>query len=66
MMKKCVYDYENSCTCAEDDKCGCDYDNNMAHDVACFVAPHKARQVELKNLKSPVDNVSQNQKEPQC
>lgn len=34
-MKKCVYDYENSCTCAEDDKCGCDYDNNMAHDVVC-------------------------------
>ncbi len=34
-MKKCVYDYQNSCTCAEDDKCGCDFDNNMAHDVSC-------------------------------
>ncbi|MBO4295117.1 MAG: hypothetical protein J5896_06740 [Alphaproteobacteria bacterium] len=34
-MKKCIYDYKNSCTCAEDDKCGCDFDNNMAHDFAC-------------------------------
>ena len=34
-MKKCIYDYQNSCTCSEDDKCGCDYDNNMAHDFSC-------------------------------
>ena len=40
-MIKCVYDYENSCTCAEDDKCGCDYDNNMAHDVVCDLSLKK-------------------------
>lgn len=40
-MKKCVYDYENSCTCAEDDKCGCDYDNNMPHDVSCDLSIQK-------------------------
>ena len=40
-MEKCVYDYKNSCTCAEDDKCGCDYDNNMAHDFACDYEEHK-------------------------
>ena len=34
-MKKCVYDYQNSCTCAEDDKCGCTFDANMAHDFSC-------------------------------
>ena len=34
-MKKCVYNYQNSCTCAEDDKCGCDYDNNIPHDFSC-------------------------------
>ena len=49
-MKKCVYDYQNSCTCAEDDKCGCDYDNNMAHDVACEFE-------EQKNLKNHVQKI---------
>ena len=36
-MKKCVYDYQNICTCAEDDKCGCDFDNNMARGVSCEI-----------------------------
>ena len=35
MQRKCVYDYQHSCTCAEDDNCGCDYDNNMAGDFSC-------------------------------
>jgi len=65
-MKKCVYDYKNSCTCAEDDRCGCDYDNNMAHDVTCFIEPHKTLQQKLKSLKSPVDSTPQNQQEHQC
>ena len=55
-MKKCFYDYQNSCTCAEDDKCGCDYDNNMEHDVACeFEVPKN-----IKNSKQPVDSASEN------
>lgn len=66
MMKKCFYDYENSCTCAEDDKCGCDYDNNMAHDVACFIEPHKEQLAKLKSLKLPLDNAPRNRREPQC
>lgn len=65
-MKKCVYDYQNSCTCAEDDRCGCDYDNNMAHDVTCFIEPHKAQQTKLKDLKLLLDNKPQNQQEHQC
>lgn len=28
----CHYDYANKCDCAEDDKCGCDYPNNLPHD----------------------------------
>lgn len=51
-MKKCVYDYQNSCTCAEDDKCGCDFDNNMAHDVSCHFE-------DLKNPKQPSDTTPQ-------
>jgi len=35
MEKKCVYDYQNRCTCADDDNCGCTYDNNMAGDFSC-------------------------------
>ena len=60
-MKKCVYDYENSCTCAEDDKCGCDYDNNMAHDVACYFKMQK----KIKNSKQHVGDVPQNHQEYQ-
>ena len=26
------YDYADKCDCSEDDKCGCDYPNNMKHD----------------------------------
>ena len=36
-MKKCQYDYEKKCTCAEDDNCGCDYSNNMKHPIRCEV-----------------------------
>ena len=25
------YDYKNKCDCSEDDKCGCDFPNNMPH-----------------------------------
>ncbi len=28
----CRYDYANKCDCSEDDKCGCDYPNNIPHD----------------------------------
>ncbi len=49
-MKKCVYDYQNSCTCAEDDKCGCDYDRNMAHDFSCNFEEH--HMLEKQTLKS--------------
>ncbi len=36
--KDCKYDYENKCDCSEDDKCGCDYPNNMEHGYSkeCF------------------------------
>ena len=27
----CHYDYQNKCDCSEDDKCGCDYPNNIPH-----------------------------------
>jgi len=50
-MEKCVYDYQNSCTCAEDDKCGCDFDNNMAHDFACYFDKNMLNK--NKNLKQP-------------
>jgi peroxiredoxin (alkyl hydroperoxide reductase subunit C) len=37
-MKKdptaCRYDYANKCDCAEDDRCGCTYPNNMLHDFS--------------------------------
>ena len=34
----CRYDYYNKCDCAEDDRCGCDYPNNMPHNFSpdCF------------------------------
>lgn len=34
----CYYDYENKCDCSEDDRCGCTYPNNMAHNYSpdCF------------------------------
>lgn len=34
----CYYDYQNKCDCSEDDKCGCTYPNNMAHNYSsdCF------------------------------
>lgn len=36
----CQYDYANKCDCSEDDKCGCDYPNNIPHDfnIACLTA----------------------------
>ena len=35
---KCHYDYANKCDCSDDDKCGCDYPNNLAHNFSndCF------------------------------
>ena len=59
-MEKCVYDYQNSCTCAEDDKCGCDYDNNMDHDVSCFLEHKKTLKAKTKNLRRLFDNDLQN------
>ena len=37
-VKNCKYDYAHKCDCAEDDKCGCDYPNNMEHGYSeeCF------------------------------
>lgn len=37
-IEPCHYDYANKCDCAEDDKCGCDYPNNIPHDysMACL------------------------------
>lgn len=34
----CHYDYANKCDCSEDDKCGCTFPNNLAHDYSpgCF------------------------------
>lgn len=34
----CHYDYANKCDCSEDDKCGCSFPNNIAHDYSsdCF------------------------------
>ena len=38
------YDYANKCDCSEDDKCGCDYPNNMPHnftnDYLKKIPPH--------------------------
>ncbi len=31
-IEPCHYDYANKCDCSEDDKCGCDYPNNIPHD----------------------------------
>lgn len=59
-MKKCVYDYKNSCTCAEDDKCGCDYDNNMAHDVTCDFEEHQMLKNHSQKLKQLADTEFQN------
>ncbi len=33
-IEPCHYDYANKCDCAEDDKCGCDYPNNLPHDFS--------------------------------
>lgn len=30
----CHYDYANKCECSEDDKCGCDYPNNLPHNFS--------------------------------
>ncbi|MBO5038567.1 MAG: peroxiredoxin [Alphaproteobacteria bacterium] len=30
----CHYDYANKCDCSEDDKCGCDFPNNLPHDFS--------------------------------
>ncbi len=35
VKEKCFYDYADKCDCAEDDKCGCSYPNNMPHNVTC-------------------------------
>jgi len=37
-IPSCHYDYANKCDCSEDDKCGCDYPNNMSHNFtsSCF------------------------------
>ena len=35
MGDDCFYDYANKCDCSEDDKCGCDFPNNMPHDFSC-------------------------------
>ncbi len=37
-MEKCQYDYEQKCTCAEDDNCGCDnskFTNKQQMPVVC-------------------------------
>ena len=55
-MKKCFYDYQNSCTCADDDNCGCTFDNNIAHDVSCEIDFNET----LKNPNKFSHNSSQN------
>lgn len=39
-IEPCHYDYANKCDCSEDDKCGCDYPNNIPHDysIECLTA----------------------------
>ena len=59
MQKKCVYDYQNSCTCAEDDKCGCDYDNNMAGDFSCnFDERYMVSKVPAQNTQNKPTNLN--------
>lgn len=46
MPNDCFYDYANKCDCSEDDKCGCDFPNNMAHDFSCnqtFIYPPQTK-----------------------
>ena len=33
----CHYDYANKCDCSEDDKCGCTFPNNLAHDYLSLI-----------------------------
>lgn len=49
-MKKCIYDYQNRCACAEDDNCGCDYDNNMTHDVTCHIIKNTEKSDQKKDI----------------
>ncbi len=58
MEKKCFYDYANSCTCAEDDNCGCDYDNNMSGDVSCDIDVRKKQKTSQTFLKDGFEEKS--------
>ena len=52
-MKKWFYAYEDKCDCSEDDKCGCTYPNNMAHDYD-YVMEISAEGVENMPMQSNV------------
>lgn len=38
------YDYANKCDCSEDDKCGCSFPNNLAHNFTCSTATSPAKE----------------------
>lgn len=44
MLEKCSYDYANKCDCSEDDKCGCTFPNNLAHNFDCDLDEEKKPQ----------------------
>jgi peroxiredoxin (alkyl hydroperoxide reductase subunit C) len=50
-MKKWFYDYENKCDCSDDDRCGCTYPNNMAHNFD-YVTEIAENESSVKPLKS--------------
>ena len=50
--KNCRYDYEHKCDCAEDDKCGCVFPNNMARNFtsSCFESKDDDITIEKLNI----------------
>lgn len=63
--QRCQYNYANKCDCAEDDKCGCDYPNNLQHDfsLACLTTKQiNDIATETPMTTSAFDTPSNNQK----
>lgn len=57
----CHYDYANKCDCSEDDKCGCDFPNNLPHNFSLSCLNKEELEIVATQ---PLATTVQNKEEP--
>ena len=53
-QNKIIEDYDNRCECAEDDRCGCSYPNNVMNNIECDDIKMNSSSVKIKTPKQTI------------